>query len=181
MNLLERESRYWLSAVVGQRDERMFAEGMKQFWAWASTVSFVRLFSDGERRYSISLWKLAHCWLLADEVTAEYKHRKVWRQGLEVACKVKGSQGRPRVTHCKREHPYTAITPRQEIHANHLEAFNSSLRRRCSAYRRRQNHYAKAVSGLKRAVTALRLIHNWVREHPSLPTNTTPAMKLGAY
>jgi hypothetical protein len=29
------------------------------------------------------------------------------------------------------------------VHANHNEALNSSIRRRCSAYRRRQNHYAK--------------------------------------
>jgi hypothetical protein len=34
------------------------------------------------------------------------------------------------------------------------------LRRRCSAYRRRQNLYAKNTEGLQRAVTVQRLVHN---------------------
>jgi len=42
-----------------------------------------------------------------------------------------------RVKWVKPEHPYTAISPKQEVGANHNEALNSSIRRRCSAYRRR--------------------------------------------
>ncbi|MBE9032066.1 IS1 family transposase, partial [filamentous cyanobacterium LEGE 11480] len=64
-----------------------------------------------------------------------------------------------------------------EIHANHCEAHNAAIRRRCSAFRRRQNLYAKTVVGLQRAITVQRLIHNWVRPHYSL--NTTPAVALG--
>ena len=45
---------------------------------------------------------------------------------------------------------------------------NSALRRRCSAYRRRQNLYAKNTEGLQRAVTVQRLVHNWVRPHVGL-------------
>jgi hypothetical protein len=44
----------------------------------------------------------------------------------------------------------------------------SALRRRCSAYRRRQNLYAKNTEGLQRAVTVQRLVHNWVRPHGGL-------------
>ncbi len=36
-------------------------------------------------------------------------YRKVWREGLEVAMKVKGSQGRRRVAWVRVEHPFTAI------------------------------------------------------------------------
>jgi len=47
------------------------------------------------------------------------------------------------------EHPYTAISPPTEVNANHNEAHNAALRRRCSAYRRRQNLYAKTRDGLQ--------------------------------
>jgi DNA-directed RNA polymerase subunit RPC12/RpoP len=70
-------------------------------------------------------------------------------KGLEVAMKVKGSQGKPQIEWLKQEHPFTAISPKSDVHANHNEAQNSSLRRRASGYRRRQNLYAKTVEGLR--------------------------------
>ena len=112
-------------------------------------------------------------------ITAAYPYRKVWREGLEVAMKIKGSQGRPRREWVKRKHPLSAISPPHEVHVNHLEAFNSALRRRASAYRRRQNHYAKRLEGLQRALNVQRILHNWCRFHWSLPQNTTPAMAMG--
>lgn len=93
--------------------------------------------------------------------------------------KVKGSQGKPRVVWVKPEHPFTAISARSEVHANHVEAFNSALRRRATAYRRRQNHYAKKVEGLQRALNVQRVFHNWVRPHWGLAKETTPAMAMG--
>ncbi len=42
--------------------------------------------------------------------------------------------------------------------SNHNEAHNSAIRRKCSAYRRRQNLYARKVQGLNRAITIQRLI-----------------------
>lgn len=77
--------------------------------------------------------------------------------------KVKESQGNRRVEWVNTEHPFTAISPGSEIHANHNEAHNAALRRRCSAYRRRQNLYAKKQSGLERELDVQRLIQNWVR------------------
>jgi hypothetical protein len=82
-----------------------------------------------------------------------------------VAIKIKGSQGQPRVEWLNVEHPWTALSAIAEVHANHLEAFNSALRRRATAYRRRQNHYAKQVEGLQHALNVQRLMHNWVRPH----------------
>jgi hypothetical protein len=99
--------------------------------------------------------------------------------GLEVAIKIKGSQGQPRVEWLNVEHPWTALSAIAEVHANHLEAFNSALRRRATAYRRRQNHYAKQVEGLQRALDVQRLMHNWVQPHWSLGKQTTPAMAMG--
>ena len=85
---------------------------------------------DGERRYAQELWKLASVRLKYQEVSAQYRHLKVWREGLEVAVKIKGSQGQPRVEWVKPEHPFTAISLTSEVHANHNEALNSSIRRR---------------------------------------------------
>lgn len=176
---MERESRYWAVGRVGKRENCLFAEGMTLFWDWAKSASFIRLFTDGEYRYSNYLWPLAHVFLKTGEVSKSYGHRKVWRYGLEVACKVKGSQGTPCRVWRYPEHPFTAISAESEVHANHQEAFNASLRRRCSAYRRRQNLYAKHRGGLQRMVDVQRLIHNWVRAHISLPNKSTPAMKIG--
>jgi hypothetical protein len=59
------------------------------------------------------------------------------------------------------------------------EAQNSALRRRASAYRRRQNLYAKCVEGLQRVLAVQRLVHNWVRPHWGRAKHTTPAMAMG--
>ena len=47
-----------------------------------------------------------------------------------------------------------------DVETRENEANNSSLRRRCSAYRRRQNLYTKNKEGLQRTVTLQRLVHN---------------------
>lgn len=97
---------------------------------------------------------------------------------MEVAIKIKGSQGRPRVEWIKTEHPLTAISDKSDVHVNHNEAQNAALRRHASAYRRRQNLYAKKVEGLQRALDVQRLIHNWVRPHWSLGKGVTPSMAM---
>ena len=140
----------------------LFKQATSTAWSWAKTSQYIRWFTDGERRYAQQLWKIASVYLKSSEVTREYGHRKVWRYGLEVAIKIKGSQGNRRVEWVKPEHPYTAVSDKSDVHANHNEANNSALRRRCSAYRRRQNLYAKNTGGLQRTVTVQRLVHNWV-------------------
>jgi hypothetical protein len=179
LTTIERTSKYWLTAEVGKKDEALFERGVKHSWQWAEPSHYIRWFSDGERRYGKQLWKWATVRLNYSEVAVEYEHFKVWRQGLEVAIKIKASQGKPKVEWLKSEHPFTAISPVSQVHANHNEALNSSIRRRCSAYRRRQNHYAKTVAGLQRTITVQRLIHNWIRPHWSLAKRTTPAMAMG--
>ena len=94
-------------------------------------------------------------------------------EGLEVAMKIKGSQGKRRVEWVKTEHPFTAISAPSEVHANHNEAQNAALRRRVNAYHRRQNLYAKKVAALQRVLDFQRLIHNWGRPHWGLGKKTT--------
>lgn len=179
IHFVERDSCYWVTAQVGLKDVSLFQAGVQATWEWCQVCEGIRWFTDGERRYGQQLWKLASVYLKAAEVHPDYAHRKVWRQGLEVAMKIKGSQGKRRVEWVKVEHPFTAISPLSEVHANHNEAQNAALRRRCSAYRRRQNLYAKKRSGLQQALDVQRLIHNWVRPHWRLSKKTTPAMQIG--
>lgn len=135
---------------------------------------------DGERRYAQELWKLASVRLKYQQVSAQYGLLLVWREGLEVAIKSKGSQGRPRIESVKPEHPFIAISPASEVHflpvrKPSIVRFDDALR----AYRRRQNHYAKTVQGLQRAITAQLLIHNWIRPHWGLDKGTTLAIVFG--
>lgn len=179
VHFIERESRYWVGAQAGLKDEQLFATSVEAAWEWVQGCESIRWFTDGERRYGNQLWNLASVDLRRGEYHPDYGHRKVWREGLEVAMKIKGSQGNRRVEWVKVEHPFTAISPKHEVHANHNEAQNATLRRRCSAYRRRANLYAKKRLGLQRVLDLQRLVHNWVRPHWALATGVTPAMQMG--
>lgn len=178
-HFIERRSRYWIAAVAGKKQASLFEKSTFQAWLWASPARFIRWFTDGERRYGKTLWRLASVWLKVGEIPLAYDTRKVWREGLEVAMKIKGSQGQRRIEWVKTEHPFTAISSPSEVHANHNEAQNAALRRRVSAYRRRQNLYAKRVEALQRTLDVQRLIHNWGRPHWGLGQKTTPAMAMG--
>lgn len=179
IHFIERNSRYWAAANAGEKTNELFEQGTAKAWQWAQSARFIRWFTDGERRYGKALWQLASVYLKGEETHPAYQYRKVWREGLEVAMKVKGSQGNRRVEWVKAEHPFTAISLKHEVHANHNEAQNAALRRRASAYRRRQNLYAKRVEALQRSLDVQRLIHNWVRPHGGLGKKTTPAMAMG--
>jgi hypothetical protein len=101
-----------------------------------------------------------------------------------VRLKNKGSQRhrrgpkRPKYQAPYPEHPDTAqpVAP-NEIHANHLEAFHTSLRRRCAAYRRRTNMYAKHTGRLQERLDVYWIVHNFVRVH--FTTRQVPAVALG--
>lgn len=164
---------------VGLKDETLFTQGTQSTWQWAQGAPTIRWFTDGERRYGKALWPLASEYLPERELARTYPFRNVWRKGLEVAIKIKGSQGRRWVVWLKVEHPVTTVSPTAEVHANHNEAQNAVIRRRCSAYRRRQNLYAKTTAGLQRSLDVQRLIHNWVRPHWGMGAKTTPAMSMG--
>ena len=114
---------------------------------------------DGES-YGKELWELSGERLQPGQVSSAYRPLKVWWEGLEAVIPIEEFQGTLRVAWLKAEHPFTAISPTSHVHAHHNEALNRCLRCRCSADRRRQNHCAKTVAGLQRAVTVQWLIHN---------------------
>jgi hypothetical protein len=103
---------------------------------------------------------------------------------VKVRLKNKGSQAhkrgrkRPKYQSPKPEHPDTEQNiENKDIHANHLEAFNSALRRRMACYRRKTNTYAKEQSALQTRLDAYWVLHNFIRPH--FTTRQVPAVALG--
>ena len=103
---------------------------------------------------------------------------------MKVRVKNKGAQKhkkgrkRPKYQAPIREHPQTTQNLlNQNIHANHLEAFNSAIRRLLACYRRRTNTYAKHEKALQRRLDGYWVLHNFVRPH--FTTHKVPAVALG--
>ena len=146
-----------------------------------NTSGDLALITDGERRYGQVLFDLC------SELVRTGKRGRPPRtlpKGIQVRVKNKGSRthkrGRKRPNYqapC-REHPHTSsVIENTQIHANHLEAFNASLRRRCAAYRRKTNTYAKKKKHLKPSLDVYWILHNFVRVH--FTTKHVPAVALG--
>jgi transposase-like protein len=141
----------------------------------------VTLVTDGERRYGNLLFEICH-----EVVRSGQRGRppKVLRQGVKVRLKNKGAHShqrgrkRPKYEAPHLEHPQTCQDiANADIHAEHVEAFNASTRRRHSAYRRKTNTYAKKKTGLQRTLDILWVVHNFIRAH--FTTQQVPAVALG--
>jgi len=72
--------------------------------------------------------------------------KTTFKEGVKVRVKNKGSQThkkgpkRPKYQSPKPEHPFTPKNlENKQIHANHVEAFNSTLRRKIAAVQRKTN------------------------------------------
>jgi len=98
--------------------------------------------------------------------------------------KNKGSQShkkgpkRPKYQAPLPEHPETVnAIENREIHANHVEANNSAMRRKCSAFRRKSNTYTKSTTGLQQILNVYWVMHNFMRIH--FRTKKVPALVLG--
>lgn len=170
---VERRSRYCTKHVTGNREEKLFDEHIDVLLKFVGTAN-AHLVSDGERWYASCLWKHAEARVtLSGEKNSKRGRPKgsssCLRKGMVLQRKVKGSQNRNsnrgRHEAPLPHHPQSSLLEETDVHANHTEAYNASLRRRCSSFRRRTNMYAKDNKGLERALGAQRVIYNWVRPH----------------
>jgi transposase-like protein/IS1 family transposase len=179
--LMERASRFILKLKCGRKDRRLFLEAVATLSELFEQSESLALFTDGERRYSQLVFAICH------EVLQDGKRgrpRKVLPKGMRMRLKNKSSKRRDskgklkKVEIPKPEHPETECLPEEnQVHANHIEAFNSSLRRCLSAFRRRTNTYAKTVAGLQRVLDIFWIVHNFVKPH--FTTRTVPAVGIG--
>ena len=151
--LMDRATRFIWDMHCGRKDRKLFKNAMCLLCHVIEQTGDLTLLTDGERRYGSLLFELCS---VAVRTGKAGRPKKTLRKGVKVRLKNKGSQRhkrgpkRPKYQAPYPEHPQTAQSlETQEIHANHLEAFNTSLRRRCAAYRRRTNMYAKTTGRLQ--------------------------------
>ena len=179
--LMERASRFIFELTCGKKDRTLFFNAIQLLRGVIERSHDVTLVTDGERRYGNILFEICH------EVIRNGKRGrppKVLLKGLKVRLKNKGSlsknkgKGRQKYEAPQNEHPETIQNILDsDIHANHVEALNSSIRRKNSAYRRKTNTYAKWKIGLQRTLDVYWITHNFIKKH--FTTQQVPAVALG--
>ena len=179
--LMDRATRFIWDMQCGRKNRKMFKKAIACLSKVLDQAEELTLLTDGERRYGNLLFEIC------SEVVKTGKRgrpRKTLPKGVKVRIKNKGSQshkkGRKRQKYQdpQPEHPETIQNiENKEIHANHLEAFNASLRRLCAAYRRRTNTYAKKESRLQERLDLIWIFHNFTKIH--FTTRQVPAVALG--
>ena len=181
MVLMDRATRFIWDMQGGRRERKLFKNAMRLLCQVIEQTGDLTLLTDGERRYGSLLFELCS---EAVRTGKRGRPKKTLRQGVKVRLKNKGSQRHkrgpkgPKYQAPYPEHPQTAQSlATKEIHANHLEAFNTSLRRRCAAYRRQTNMYAKTTGRLQERLDGYWMVHNFVRVH--FTTRQVPAVALG--
>ena len=179
--LMDRASRFLWDMHGGRKDRKLCKHAMRLLCEVIEQTGDVTLLTDGERRYGNLLFELCSQALRTGK---RGRPKKTLPKGVKVRLKNKGSQRhkrglkRPQYQAPSPEHPDTAQpVATTDMHANHLEAFHTSLRRRCVAYRRRTNMYAKKTGRLQERLDVYWIVHNFVRVH--FTTRQVPAVALG--
>ena len=179
--LMDRASRFIWELSCGKKDRSLFENAIETLAELVVQTKDITLLTDGERRYGKILFEICHELLLTGKPG---RPKKTLQKGVTVRVKNKGSQthkkGRkkPKYQTTCPQHPETSNNiSDKETHANHVEANNSAMRRKCSAYRRKTNTYAKSETGLQRILNVYWVIHNFLRVH--FTTKGVPAVSLG--
>jgi hypothetical protein len=179
--ILERSSRFLLEQKCGHKDQKLFSAVMGLVAEMIEKTGELEFFSDGERRYGNTLFEMCSVALKTGKVG---RPKQTFPKGVKVRVKNKGDQAhklgpkKEKYQQPKAEHPEKTNPPKDsDTHANHTEAYNASLRRRNSAFRRRTNMYAKSVEGLQRTLDLHLIIHDFVR--PPFTLGAIPAVVLG--
>ena len=144
--LMERGSRFLWELHCGRKDQQLFEQALTCLAKVIEQTGSISLLTDGERRYGNLLFEICH-----DVIRNGKPGRPSKRlpKGVRVRLKNKGSKKRPG----RRRKKYPAPVPElpqtehqvkdSSIHANHVEAFNASIRRRNAAFRRKTNTYGR--------------------------------------
>jgi len=176
--LMDRASRFLWELKCGGKDRALFKKALRTLEKLVNQTRDLSLITDGERRYGNVLFDICH------EAVRNGKRgrpRKTLKKGVKAGVKNKGSQRGPKRSKYQApcpEHPDTVQDINdKDIHANHCEAFNSSLRRRNSTFRRKTNTYAKSEKGLQRTLDVYWVVHNFMRCH--FTTKQIPAVAMG--
>jgi hypothetical protein len=181
MVLMDRATRFLWDIQWGRKDRKMCKKAISLLCQVIEHTGDLTLLTAGERRDGSVWFELCSEALRTGQ---RGRPKKTLRKGVKVRLKHKGSRRhkrgrkRPKYQAPYPEHPDTAQPiATTDIHANHLEAFHTSLRRRCAAYRRRTNTSAKNQARLQERLDVYWVVHNSVRVHCT--TRQVPAVALG--
>ena len=179
--LMDRASRFIWTLDCGKKDQKLFEKAIHTLEQIVQESADLTLLTDGERRYGNLLFEI--CWELIRNGKPG-RPKKTLKKGVRVRIKNKGSQAhkkgpkRPKYQAPWNEHPDTEPgVEEKQIHANHAEAFFSTLRRKSSPFRRKTNTYAKSTKGLQRLLDVHWVFHNFIHVHYT--TREVPAVALG--
>ncbi len=179
--LMDRASRFIWELRCGEHDSSLFKSAIETLALVIEQTDDLSLMTDGERRYGNLLFEIFQEVVRKGSVG---RPKTTLTEGVKVRIKNKGSGAhktgpkRPKYQAPQPEHPSTLQNIEdKEIHANHVEALNSSLRRRLSCYRRKTNTYAKDILALQKRLDAYWVLHNFVWPHFTL--KEVPAVALG--
>jgi len=144
--LMDRASRFIFELSCGEKDTALFTKAIETLVLVIEQTDDLSLITDGERRYGNILFDICKEVIRTGEVG---RPKTTLPEGVKVRVKNKGAQShkkgpkRPKYQAPQKEHPETKPDLEDEdIHANHVEAFNAALRRRSACYRRKTNTYA---------------------------------------
>jgi len=175
---IDRRTRFLWLMECGKKDKQLFKNAIRILYDVIKQTDDFKLFTDGERRYSNTLFEI--CFEL---IYTGHRPKKTFEKGVQVRLKNKGERKHKpgpkpkKYVQPKPEHPETINDiENSDIHANHTEAFNASLRRKCAAYRRKTNTYAKNTDRLQQRLDLIWIKHNFVDKH--FTTKKIPAVEL---
>ena len=178
---MDRATRLLWEMHCGRKERKLVQHAMALLCKVMQPTSALTLLTDGERRYGRLLCEI---WSEVLRTGKRGRPQQSLRKGVKVRRKHKGSQRhqrgrkRPKSQAPYPEHPDTAPpSAPTDMHGTHLEACNPSLRRRCAAYRRRTNAYAKNPTRLQERVDVYGIVHHFVRV--PFTTRQVPAVALG--
>lgn len=179
--LMERASRFISELQCGEKEKKLFENAMETLYLVIEQTQDLSLLTDGERRYGNLLFEICRDVIRTGRPG---RPRNTLKKGVKVRIKNKGQQAdeqsskRSKYQAPHNEHPETEQNlDNEDIHANHVEAFNASLRRRLACYRRKTNTYAKDQPSLQRRLDLYWLLHNFVCPH--FTTKLVPAVAMG--
>lgn len=179
--LMDRASRFIWEMSCDEKTESLFAQAIETLVRVIEQTDELTLLTDGERRYGNLLFDICQETIRTGKPG---RPKTTLAPGVTARIKNKGNQSRqlgrkrPKYQAPCSEHPETTtVVPDDEVHANHLEAFNSAIRRRLACFRRRTNTYAKLQPALQTRLDVHWIWHNFVNTH--FTTKLVPAVAIG--
>jgi hypothetical protein len=79
----------------------------------------------------------------------------------------------------KVEHPFTALSPASDVHANHGGSAKQCVKAVFECLSATTESVCQTSRGVTTVLSVQRLVHNWVRPHWGLEKKVTPAMAMG--